>query len=153
MTTKVRATGTGVWGEARLAKEFGAASQVDDQVDRLKQHRVRGVVLVDILGNIGTRDDALEHLGNAHLERVLLGRWEELQHAQQFDLERERYVADFIEEKRAAIGAFNLTLGGLYSSGERAFFVAEEFALQQILRNCRTVDSDKWFPTAIAGIV
>ena len=74
-----------MWGEARLAKEFGAASQVDDQVDRLKQHRVRGVVLVDILGHVRPRDDALKDLGHAHLERVLLGRREELQHAQQLD--------------------------------------------------------------------
>mmetsp|Transcript_38736 Transcript_38736/g.125098 ORF Transcript_38736/g.125098 Transcript_38736/m.125098 type:complete len:205 (-) Transcript_38736:392-1006(-) len=60
---------------------------MDGEVDRLEEHRVRRVVLVDVLGHLGAGDDALQHLRDAQLECVLLGGREVLQHLEELDLE------------------------------------------------------------------
>ena len=65
-----------------------------------------------------------------------------LQHAQQFHLDGKRHVADFVEEKRAAVRLFEASGAAGDGTGERAFFVAEEFAFQQIFRNGTAVDGD-----------
>jgi hypothetical protein len=52
-----------------------------------------------------------------------------LQHAQQFALERERHLADFIEKNSATVGQFEATFTFVGGPGERAFFVTEKFAL------------------------
>src|SRR3546814_15841866 len=55
-----------------------------------------------------------------------------LQETQQLDLERQRNVADFVEEQRAPRRLFDLADHGLDRAGERALFVAEQFAFEQI---------------------
>src|SRR5262249_6383511 len=62
-----------------------------------------------------------------------------LKHAQQFRLQREGNIADFVEEQRALVRhveAADLLRDG---AGERAFLMAEQLALKQIERNCRAV--------------
>ena len=55
-----------------------------------------------------------------------------LQDAQQLGLHRERHVADLVQEQRAAAGALELAAALLGGAGERARFVAEELALDQL---------------------
>ena len=66
-----------------------------------------------------------------------------LQEAQQFHLQRQRDVADLVEEQGAAMGHLDLALGGLDRPGEGALFIAEQLRLEQILRNGRAVDRDE----------
>src|SRR5207237_8813943 len=66
-----------------------------------------------------------------------------LQNLQQLDLRRRRRLADLVEEQRAAVGELEAALAPIGGAGERAFFVAENFALEQRLRNRRTVDGDE----------
>ena len=54
-----------------------------------------------------------------------------LQHAQQLGLERERHVADFVQQQRAAVGQFETSLAGHQRAGKRALFVAEQLAFNQ----------------------
>ena len=65
------------------------------------------------------------------------------QHAQQFGLRADRHLADFVEQQRAALGQFEAAGAALQRAGERAFFVAEDFAFDQRLRNRGAVDGDE----------
>ena len=66
-----------------------------------------------------------------------------LQDAQELHLYGRWHVSNFVEEKRAFIGEFEFSWLAGGGAGERSFFVAEEFALQKIFRDCRAVDFDK----------
>jgi hypothetical protein len=63
-----------------------------------------------------------------------------LQHAQQLDLHRQRHVADFIEEQRAAIGQFETSGAAGDCAGEGALLVTEQFAFEQLGRNRPAID-------------
>ena len=54
-----------------------------------------------------------------------------------------RHVSDFVEKERTAVRKFELSWFAAYSSGEGAFFVAEEFAFEQIFRDGGAVDFDE----------
>src|SRR5579871_185143 len=62
-----------------------------------------------------------------------------LQHAQHFRLRLRAHVADFVEEDRPAVGLLELADLLLGRAGERAFLVAEQLRLDQLLWNRRTV--------------
>ena len=66
-----------------------------------------------------------------------------LQRAQQLDLRVERQFADFVEKQRAAIGFLELADPLFVRAGKRTFFVAEQRALDQILRDRTTIDDDE----------
>ena len=66
-----------------------------------------------------------------------------LQEAQQLGLQRERHVADLVEEQRAAVGGLELARGLLGGAGEGARLVAEQLAFEQLLGNGRAVDGDE----------
>ena len=66
-----------------------------------------------------------------------------LKEAQQLDLQRQRDVADLVEEQRAAVGQLDLAVGGLDRAGERALLVAEQLALEQVLGDRRAIDGDE----------
>ena len=55
-----------------------------------------------------------------------------LQHPQQLDLHRQRHIADFIEEQGAAGGQLEAALARADRPRESAFFVPEQFGLQQL---------------------
>ena len=76
-----------------------------------------------------------------------------LEHAQQFHLDGERHVADFIEKQGAAVGLFEAAGAAGDGAGERAFFVAEQFAFQQIFRDRAAVDGDHLLLAARAVFV
>jgi hypothetical protein len=65
------------------------------------------------------------------------------QHAQQARLQVERHVADLVEEQRAAIGLLEAAAPRRLRAGEGAALVAEELALEQVLRDGRGVDGDE----------
>ena len=66
-----------------------------------------------------------------------------LQDAQQLGLEIGGNLADFVQEKRAAIGQFETTLAVGHGAGESALFMAEQFGLQHAFRQSRAVDLDE----------
>ena len=63
-----------------------------------------------------------------------------LQKAKQFNLQRQRDFTDFIQKKRSATGAFQFAFALGVRAGERAFFMAEQFAFQQGFRNGAAID-------------
>ena len=76
-----------------------------------------------------------------------------LQHAQQFDLQAHRHVADLIEHQRAALGRLEQALVTAGRAGERAFFVTEQFGLEQVLGHRAAVDRDERLVLAVTGAV
>ncbi len=67
-----------------------------------------------------------------------------LQHAQQLGLQRQRQVADFVEEQRAAVGHLELADAPLaLGAGEGARCGAEQLRLDQGFRNRGDVDRDE----------
>ena len=63
-----------------------------------------------------------------------------LQHAQQLALQIERNLADLVEEDRAAVGELETPDPIAMRARERAFHVAEELALEQLVRNRCAID-------------
>src|SRR5271165_2333938 len=65
------------------------------------------------------------------------------ENAQQFGLSADRHFTNFVEEKSSALSQFEATGAAFECSGERAAFVAENFALHQRLRNSGAVDGNE----------
>ena len=76
-----------------------------------------------------------------------------LQHAQQLDLQRQRHVADFIKEERAAVSGLNQPCVLTSGAGEGAANVAEELGFEQGLGDGTAVDGDEGCGGARAGAV
>src|SRR5438874_700569 len=68
------------------------------------------------------------------LERALL------EHAQQLGLERRRDLADLVQQQRPAVGQLEAAAAHPVGAGEGALLVAEQLALQQVLRQGGAVD-------------
>ena len=66
-----------------------------------------------------------------------------LERAQQLHLQRERHLADLVEEQRAAVGRLELALLVGDRAGEGALHVAEQLALEQVLGDGAAVDGDE----------
>jgi hypothetical protein len=66
-----------------------------------------------------------------------------LQNAQHFGLGLDAHVADLVEKDRAAVGNLEFSAAVGNRSGKRAADVAKELALDQFLRNRRTVHLDE----------
>ena len=107
---------------------------------------------VQVLAILTRRDRGLEvavrrrHDADVHLQRhgaadafeALL-----LQRAQDLRLQRQRQVADFVEEQRAAVRELELARLPRRRAGERALLVTEELGLEQRLGNRGAVDGDE----------
>ena len=76
-----------------------------------------------------------------------------LEHAQQSGLERRGGFGDLVEEDGAAVGQLEAAPPARLCSGEGAFFVPEEFAFQQIFRQCPTVDGNERPSLTSAGVM
>ena len=77
-----------------------------------------------------------------------------LQNAQQAGLERQRHIANFIQKNRAAVCLFKQSfLAALPCAGERAPFIAEQFAFKQAFRQRGAVDGNERFVPAGGGVV
>jgi hypothetical protein len=66
-----------------------------------------------------------------------------LQRAQQLGLQRQRQLADLVQEQGAAIGLLEPASAGGGRAGEGAALVAKQLALEQGLGNGRAVDLDE----------
>ena len=96
-------------------------------------------------------DDA--HVGLQDVVAADAGEFALLQHAQDLALQRQRHVADFVEEKRAAIALLEAPDARAGGAGEGALFVAEELALEQLLGDGRAVDGDEALRAALAVVM
>ncbi len=67
-----------------------------------------------------------------------------LQETQQLGLQRQRHVADLVEEQRAVVGVLDLSASLFGCTRESPLLVPEELALEQRIRNRSTVDRDEW---------
>jgi len=76
-----------------------------------------------------------------------------LQKTQQFHLQRQRDVADFVQEQCAAIGLLDLALGHLDGTGKGTFFMPEQFGFEQGFRNRCAVDGNKGPVAAVTCIM
>src|SRR5262249_60851784 len=65
------------------------------------------------------------------------------QDAEALRLEPERHVGDLVEEERPARGRLELADAPFHGAGERATLVAEELALEQLVRDGGAVDGDE----------
>ena len=66
-----------------------------------------------------------------------------LQEAQQLDLQRQRNVADLVEEQGAALRQLDLARRGLDRPGEGAALIAEQLGLEQVFGDGGAVDGDE----------
>ncbi|OPZ04584.1 MAG: hypothetical protein BWZ08_02665 [candidate division BRC1 bacterium ADurb.BinA292] len=66
-----------------------------------------------------------------------------LEEAEQFGLEVDGEVADFVEEQAAALGHFEPPEAALERAGERAAFMTEQFGFHQFARHGCAVDGDE----------
>src|SRR5581483_12269343 len=82
---------------------------------------------------VGGGNDADVHRAGALIAEALKLTF--LQHAQQFALQIQRNLTNFIEKQRAVAGEFKASDAILNRPRKRPAHVAEEFALEQILRN------------------
>ncbi len=73
--------------------------------------------------------------------------------AQDFDLGVGVDLADLIEEKRAAVGLLETARAPLGRPGECSFFVAEEFALEQLRGERGAMDGDEFCLVAVAEVM
>ena len=90
---------------------------------------------------VGRRDDPdvdLDALVAAELRELAV-----LQDVQELGLQRRLHLADFIEHQRAAVGLLELADARRRGAGERAAFVSEELALQQLGRQRRAIHLDE----------
>ena len=76
-----------------------------------------------------------------------------LEHAQQLRLRDDRQVADFVEEQRAVVGELEAARLAVVGAGERALFVAEDFRLEQRVRQRGAVDRLELVGAAAAQLV
>ena len=74
-----------------------------------------------------------------------------LEDAQQFRLNVERQLADFVQEDRSAVGQFEAADAAGDGAGEGPFFMAEQLAFHQASRQCRAVDLDQRLVAPLAG--
>jgi hypothetical protein len=76
-----------------------------------------------------------------------------LQNAEEFGLQRERYVSDFIEEQGSFISQVEAADFLRDRSGKGSPFVAKKLTLEQIERDCGAVELDQRVTAARARIV
>ena len=91
---------------------------------------------------IGRRNDPHVHLDRLRptqsLEPLLL------QHSEHLGLGRQAHIADFIQKQRAAVRHLKLSAPHHHCAGERALFVAEQFALNERLGDRGAVHLHEW---------
>ena len=76
-----------------------------------------------------------------------------LQHAQDLHLQRERHLADLVEEQRPAVGRREQAFAVLGGVGEGALDVAEQLVLEQALRDGGAVDHHERALVALRQVV
>ena len=120
--------------------------------ERRDLHHDLGEAVIEILAEAAVGDHRIEVLvGRADDPRVDRDRLPPadpldhplLEEAQQLDLQRQRNVADLVEEQGAALGELDLADVRLDRAGERAALVAEQLGLEQVLGDRGAIDRDE----------
>src|SRR5438034_3820273 len=75
-----------------------------------------------------------------------------LEYTQELLLEGRTHVANFVEKNRSAVGLLEPSNPARVGVGESSFFMPEQLALEQILRDSSAIDHDKGLcgPGAVA---
>src|SRR4051794_16033947 len=76
-----------------------------------------------------------------------------LEYAQQPYLHLRGHFGDFVQEQCSATSPLEITTVGARSTGERAFFVAEQLGFDQVGRNRAAIDGDKRLLRALTHLV
>ena len=66
-----------------------------------------------------------------------------LEDPQQADLGRQRQLAEFVQQQRAAVGALEPALAGFDRAGERPLLVAEQLRIDQLVGDRAAIDADE----------
>ena len=111
---------------------------VEAVVEIFAEASAADLVFEDAVGRGDDADVDLLRLAVADAEDDAL-----LQRAEELHLEVERQLADLVEEERALVGDLELARARRDGAGERALHVAEELALDQVLRDGAAVDDDE----------
>ena len=117
-----------------------SGGQADDVLVQAGEEIAAELPLLHVLVQIAVRraHDADVHvLGRRRAEREDLARLED---AQELRLRVERHVADLVEEERPAVGELDEPGLVAVGAGERAAAVAEELALEEVVRDGGAVD-------------
>src|SRR6516225_7148298 len=76
-----------------------------------------------------------------------------LQDPQQLGLQRQRHISDFVQEQSPTVSHFKAADFLRKGPSKRAFFVAEEFAFQQVKGNRRAIELYERSSAALAGVM
>ena len=108
--------------------------------------------VVEIFAETAGRHFVAQHAvgrgDDAHVERHGLTAAEAfdfalLQHAQQFGLQRQRHLGDFVQQQRAALRLLEFAGVRVGRAGEGAALVAEQHGFEHVLGDGRAVDRDE----------
>ena len=130
--------------EADVFSAFTQRRDVDaDDIEPVKKVFAE-FPLLDILFQIaiGGGDDA-----DIRLHRLIAtdaGVFPLLEHAENLALQGHGHVANFIQKEGSSIALLEAPLALGLGPGKGAFFMAEEFAFQQVFRNGGAIDGDKF---------
>src|SRR6516162_1067834 len=91
--------------------------------------------------------DAMRPATSQTLELLLL------QNPQQFRLQTQRHISDFVQEQSSSIGHFEAANLLRHSPSESTLLVSEEFAFQQVKRNGGAIQLHKRATAACADVV
>jgi hypothetical protein len=76
-----------------------------------------------------------------------------LEDAQEFGLEFEREISDFIEKQRSSVGSLKAPHGLCNGTGKSAALMSEKFTFEQCTRNRRAINRHEAVLPAWAGVV
>ena len=134
-----RSLGDGRGVVSAFAQRGDAHGEGVETVEQVAAEAAFGDALGEVLVRCG--DDPCAYsafLGAAHAPEPPV-----LDHQEQFGLQFQRHLRDFVEEDRAAIGHLEEAGACIAGIGERAALVAEQFALDQRRRERGAVHVDK----------
>ena len=133
---------------ALAQRRHAQRDRVDAEVEILSQAPLaKRRVEIDVRGADQTKVDVDDPVAP---DRPVLAL---LQHPQQLRLEVRRHLADFVEQQRAALGHLEESLLVHRRAGERAFLVAEQLRLDEVLRNRCAIDLDERTLRPLAVVV
>ena len=101
---------------------------------------LRNQLLKILVGGRHDADARRNGLIAAHAFKLLV-----LKQAQHLGLHGQGHVADFVEQDRPIVALLELADSLTIRARERTLFVAEQFAFDQVLRQCRAVDRQERF--------
>ena len=109
--------------------------------------------IIEVLAEATLGDFLLEiavrrgHDARVHVDRLVAAQARDFpffEHTQQLGLRRGRQIADLIQEQRPPARRLERALARRVGAGERAALVAEQLALDKLMRQRCAVERDEW---------